>query len=214
LSEIKATRNWFAKHVEREAKKDTIPYSERVGNIVGVVVGLLIVLYFVAHQMWSTGFFTSKFDTLEMLLFYGSLMFGIVSTALRGLFGRKNLGRLFDVFGLIFVAVAITWLFVVFPFDFAYFADVLPSFLRFLLQWISNDIARVLMVLGIIATLLRAIYTAILYVFVHRELSKPTPSTPPTVPVTVEKKFCRYCGAKNNSDAVFCGKCGKRLTEK
>jgi len=174
LGETKATRNWFARHAEAEAKRDTIPYSERVGNIVGVVVGLLVMLYFVAHQMWSTGFFTSKFGTLEMLLFYVSLMFGIVSTALRGLFGRKNLARLFDVFGLILATVAITWLFVVFPFDFAYFADVLPSFLRFLLQWISNDIAIVLMVLGSIVTLVMAIYTAILYVFVRRELSKPT----------------------------------------
>jgi len=172
LGETKATKNWFARRAEAEAKKDIIPYSERVSNIVGAVVGFLIVLYFVAHQMGSTGFFTSKFDTLEMLLFYGSLMFGPVSAALRGLFGRKNLARLFNVFGLILVAVAIAWLFVVFPFDFAYFADVLPGFLRFLLQWISNDIARVLMVLGIIVTLVMAIYTAMLYVFVRRELSK------------------------------------------
>jgi len=177
LSETKATKNWFARRAEAEAKKDIIPYSERVGNIVGVVVGLLIVLYFVAHQTGSTGFFTSKFDTLEMLLFYGSLMVWDVSTALKGLFGRKNLARLFDVFGLILVAVATTWLFVVFPFDFAYLADVLPSFLRFLLQWISNDIVRVLMVLGIIVTLVMEIYTAILYVFVRRELSKPTLKT-------------------------------------
>jgi len=112
-----------------------------------------------------------------MLLFYGSLMYGILSAALKGLLGRKNLVRLFDVFGSILVAVAIAWLFVVFPFDFAYFADVLPSFLRFLLQWISNDIARVLMVLGIIVTLVMAIYTAIFYVLVRRELSKPTLKT-------------------------------------
>ena len=177
MSKTKATENWFARHAEAEAKKDVIPYSERVGNIVGVVIGFLIVLYFVAHQMWSTGFFTSKFETLEMLLFYGALMYGIVSTALKGLFGRKNLARLFDVFGAVLFTVAITWLFVVFPFDFAYFADVLPTFLRFLVQWISNDIARVLMVLGIIATLVMAIYTAILYVFVRRELSKPTLKT-------------------------------------
>jgi hypothetical protein len=177
LSETKATGNWFVRHAEAEAKKDTLSYSERVGNIVGVVIGLLIVLYFVAHQTGSTGFFTSKFDTLEMLLFYGAIMYGIVSMVLKGLFGRKNLGRLFDVFGAILDAVAIAWLFVVFPFDFAYLADVLPSFLRFLLQWISNDIARVLMALGIIVALVMAIYTAILYVFVRRELSKPTLKT-------------------------------------
>ena len=174
MSGTEASKNWFARRAEAEAKKDIIPYSERVGNIAGVVVGILVVLYFVAHQTGSTGFFTSEFDTLEMLLFYGSLMYGILSTALKGLFGRKNLGRLFDVFGAILIAVAIAWLFVVFPFDFAYFADVLPSFLRFLVQWISNDIARVLMVLGIIATPIMAIYTAMIYALVRRELSKPT----------------------------------------
>ncbi len=177
MSGTKASKNWFARRAEAEAKKDIIPYSERVGNIVGVVVGVLIVWYFVAHQTGSTGFFTSEFDTLEMLLFYGSLMYGIVSSALKGLFGRKNLVRLFDVFQAILVAVAIAWLFVVFPFDFAYLADVLPSFLRFLLQWISNDVARVLMVLGIIVSLVMTVYTAIFYVLVRRELSKPTLKT-------------------------------------
>jgi len=174
LGETKATRNWFARHVEAEAKKDTIPYSERVGNIAGFVAIILVILYFVAHQMWSTGFFTSKFGTLEMFLFYGSLMFGIVTTAVRALLGRKNLARLFDVFGAVLFTVALAWLFVVFPFDFAYFADVLPTFLRFLLQWISNDIARILMALGLIVSPVRAIYTAIVYVFVRKELSKPT----------------------------------------
>jgi hypothetical protein len=174
LGEPEETKSWLARHAEAEAKKDIVPYSERVGNIVGVGVGLLVVLYFVAHQMWSTGFFTSKFGTLEMLLFYVSLMFGIVSTALKGLFGRKNFARLFDVFGSVLFAITLVWLFVVFPFDFAYFADVLPSFLRFLVQWIFNDIARVLMVLGMIAAPVMAIYTAMLYMLVRRELSTST----------------------------------------
>jgi len=167
------TESWFARRAEAEAKKDTLSYSERARNIVGVVVGLLIVLYFAAHQTGSTGFFTSRFNTLEMLLFYGSpIVERIFLPALSGLFGRKNLTRLFDVFGLVFIAIAFTWLFVVFPFDFAHLADVLPSFLRFLVQWISNDIARVLMVLGIIVALVLAIYYAILYVLVRKELSK------------------------------------------
>ena len=172
MSETETRKKWLVRHAEAEAKKDIIPYSERAGNIVGIVAILLITLYFVAHQMWSTGFFTSRFGTVEMFLFYISLMFGMVTSAIRGLFGRKNLGRLFDIFGFVLFAVALAWLFVAFPFDFAYFADVLPNFLRFLLQWISNDIARVLMLLGIIVTPVMAVYTAVLYVFVRRELSK------------------------------------------
>ena len=172
MSDTETRKNWLVRHVEAEAKKDVIPYSERAGNIVGVVAILLIVLYFVAHQVWSTGFFTSRFGTVEMLLFYISLMFGMVTSAVRGLFGRKNFARLFDIFGSVLIIVVLAWLFVVFPFDFAYFADALPNFLRFLLQWISNDVARVLMLLGIIATPVMAVYTAVLYVFVRRELSK------------------------------------------
>jgi hypothetical protein len=131
------------------------------------------VLYFVAHQTWSTGFFTPKFGTLEMIMLYGSLIVWIVIAALEGV-GQRFLSRLFDVFGgLIFAAVGIAWLFVVFPFEFAYFADVLPDFFRFLLQWISNDIARVLMVLGIIVTLVLAVTAPITYKFVRIKRSKP-----------------------------------------
>ncbi len=175
MSDTETRKNWLVRRVEAEAKKDVIPYSERAGNIVGVVAILFIVLYFVALQVWSTGFFTSRFGTVEMLLFYISLMFGMVTSAVRGLFGRKNLARLFDIFGFVLFTVVLAWLFVVFPFDFAYFADALPNFLRFLLQWISNDIARVLMLLGIIATPVMAVYTAVLYVFVRRELSELAP---------------------------------------
>ena len=162
MSENKEAKNWFVRHVEAEAKKDTMLYSERVGNVVAFVIIILVILYFAAHQMWSTGFFTSKFGTLEALLFYGVLIYQIFPTALKVLFGRKNLARLFDIFGSVLFAAALAWLFAIFPFDFAYFADVLPSFLRFLLQWISNDIVRVLMVLGIIAASVMATYTAIL----------------------------------------------------
>ncbi|MGD8506413.1 MAG: DUF973 family protein [Candidatus Bathyarchaeota archaeon] len=41
----------------------------------------------------------------------------------------------------------------------------------------------------------------------------PSPPSAPTVVVTVEKKYCRYCGTENQSDAVFCAKCGKKIAE-
>ncbi len=173
MGETIETKNWFARHAEAETKKDTLSYSDRVGNVAAVVVIILVTLYFVAHQMWATGFFTSKFGSLETFLLYSVLIYQIVPTASRALFGRKNLARLFEIFGSVLGIVALAWFFMVFPFDFAYFADVLPSFLRFLLQWISNDIVRVLMVLGIIAAPIIAIYTTTLYVLVRKELSKP-----------------------------------------
>jgi hypothetical protein len=163
---------WFVRHAQAEAKKDTVQYSERVGNIAVVVLSVLVVFYFVAHQMWFTGFFTATFGILEIFLFYGVIIYEIVPSAIRALFGRKNFARFFEVFGSVLFTVALAWLFVVFPFNFAYFADVLPSFLRFLLQWISNDISGALMVLGLIVAPAMAIYQALMYVFVRRELSK------------------------------------------
>jgi len=170
LNKTKGIKSWFSKLVEEDVEDD-IPYDERVASIAIVVFGVLIGLYFVAHQTWSTGLFTATFGTLEMLLLYGSLIYWIVTSALM-LFSCKNLSRDFDIPGLFFVTVSIAWLFVVFPFDFAYVADVLPDFLRFLVQWISNDIARVLMVLGIILHLVLAVFSAILRVFVRKARAK------------------------------------------
>ncbi|MGY5862931.1 MAG: hypothetical protein RTU09_11220 [Candidatus Thorarchaeota archaeon] len=66
MSKTEAIRSWFSKQVEDDMDDD-IPLDERVASIAIVVFGVLIGLYFTAHQMWSTGFFTAAFGTLEML---------------------------------------------------------------------------------------------------------------------------------------------------
>ena len=168
LDEPEAVESWFSR-AKSEADKG-IPDSERVVGIGIVVVSILMVLYFAAHQTWSTGFFTETFGTLEMIMLYGSLIFWIISSGLEGVLGQRLLSRLFDVFGgVIFVTIGLAWLLVVFPFEFAHFAEVLPDSLRFLVQWISNDIARVLMVLGIIVFAVAAVYSPIAYGFVSKK---------------------------------------------
>ncbi len=39
----------------------------------------------------------------------------------------------------------------------------------------------------------------------------PVPPSPEPVATTEGKRFCRYCGAENKTDAVFCEKCGKKI---
>lgn len=39
----------------------------------------------------------------------------------------------------------------------------------------------------------------------------PVPPSPEPVATTEGKKFCRYCGVDNKTDAVFCEKCGKKI---
>ena len=59
--------------------------------IAGAVVLTLIVLYLIAHQLSSTGFFTAT-CTFEMLLLYGSLIEWIVVAVLEVLWILVNLG--------------------------------------------------------------------------------------------------------------------------
>jgi NADPH:quinone reductase-like Zn-dependent oxidoreductase len=168
---VEEKESWYSRG-KAEADKG-IPKDQRIVGVAIVVVCVLLLLYFVAHQTWSTGFFTNTFGPLEIFMFYGHLAFWIITAGLEGVLGQRLLSRLFDTFGgIIFAAVAIAWLLVVFPFEFAYFADVLPDFLRFLVQWISNDIARVAMVLGIIVYVGAAIYAPIAYGFVGKKRSK------------------------------------------
>jgi len=79
--------------------------------------------------------------------------------------------RILDTFGgLIFAILGLFLLLFLFPFDFTYIADALPSFLRFLVKWISNDIARVIMVILIILHLAAAIYSPFAYKFIDKKL--------------------------------------------
>ncbi len=108
-----------------------------------------------------------------MFFLYGYSVFWIISAGLEGVLGLRLLSRLFDVFGgVIFGGICIIWLLAIFPFEFSHFAEVLPDSIRFLLRWISNDVARVIMVLGIIVHLGAAIYCPIAYKFVDKKIFK------------------------------------------
>lgn len=158
---------WFSNRVKEEVE-DANPDEDRGLSIGIIVFSIPIGLYFVIHQMSSTGFFTEAFGTLEMIWLYGFPIYWVATSALIVL-RYKNASRNLDSFGgLIFVTVGIAWLFVVFPFDFTFFADVLPDSLRFLLQWISDGIAQVLMVLAFIVHLGLAIVSGVLQVSINK----------------------------------------------
>jgi hypothetical protein len=147
---------------------DEIESDDRSSSVAIILVCGLIGIYFLAHQVMSTGFLTEKFGTLEMIMLYGPLVFWITTSTFI-LIGWKNPSRDLDSFGgLFFATFAISWNLVVFPFDFAHFADVLPEFLRFLFGWISNDVARVIMTLEIAVHLIFGVYSFILRVFVYK----------------------------------------------
>jgi hypothetical protein len=163
---IGAIRSGFSALVEKEAR-GADPYEDRGLSIALITAGVLIGSFLVAHQARSTGLFTASFGTTEMLLLYGTLLFWIVTSALI-VVGKKDLSRDLDLGGLFFAAGAAAWLLVVLPFDFAHLADMWPASLGFLAQWISDDIARVLLVLSFVVHLGLAVFSATLRVSVYR----------------------------------------------
>jgi hypothetical protein len=169
---MKANVSWFSRG-KAEAEKG-IPSSERLVGIAIVVFSVLMILSFIAHQRRATGFFTPAFGTPETLALYGLLTLGIISAGLEGVLGLRLYSRLFDIFGgLILAAVCTVWLLGRFPFEFAHFTVVMPDSLAFLAGWISNSIARTLMVLAIIVYLGAALFCPIAYGFVSLKRSKP-----------------------------------------
>jgi hypothetical protein len=170
-SKLESIKNRFFKTAKEELS-DEIASDDKTASIFLIVVNGLLGLYLIVHQTVSTGFFTSKFNTLEMLLLYGIFIYWIITSVLI-LIGQKHPSRDLDSYGgLFFATFAIGWLIVIFPFDFAHFANVLPDFLRFLLQWISNEIALVLLIIFFIIHLIFAVYSLILRLYVHKTRKK------------------------------------------
>jgi hypothetical protein len=164
---IKAIANRISKTAESELG-DEIESDDRSSSVTIIVFCGALGLYFLAHQLMDTGFYTGRFGTMEMIMLYGPLVFWITTSSFI-LMGWKNPSRNLDSFGgLFFATFAISWLLVVFPFEFAHFADVMPEFLRFLLGWISNDVARVIIVLDMIIHLIFGVYSFILWIFVYK----------------------------------------------
>ncbi|MEO9319889.1 MAG: hypothetical protein ABI361_04375 [Nitrososphaera sp.] len=158
-----------ATRTERAARRDFIPAYKRVGVVGSIFVTTLVFLFFYAHQAWSTGFFTESFGPLEYA-FYGAIFCGLVGPLARAITGRRNTSRIPEIAASIFWILCSVWLLQVFPFDFSHFGDVLPSFMRFMVAWITNDIARVFLAIGIVATSIFAIVSAAIYLSVRKIL--------------------------------------------
>jgi hypothetical protein len=162
---------WFEGRVASAVSKDRLKVSERVGEFVGIIVLMMMTAFFVYHQTLPTGFFTSKFGSAEMLLFYSPAFFGFLTGGARAIVGRRNIVRRIDMVSSSVWTIACYRLLVVFPFEFEHLADPLPEALRFLLWWVSNDVGRLLLLVGGVGGALGAIYTAVLYLAVRRELA-------------------------------------------
>ena len=168
---MKKTQSWFER--AKTAAEEPLPRNERVFGIGIVFFSILMIILFIIHQMNSTGFFTSEFGAFEMLFFYGFWIFWISTASLESIFNQRLLSRIDDTFGgIIFATISLAILLLIFPFEFSHLSDALPESIRFLAQWISNDIAWVIILILMIFHLLAAIYCPFAYKFVDKKIFK------------------------------------------
>ncbi len=155
--------DWFRKQAEKENKKNILKKSDRIGQIIGIVGVFVVLIFFGYHLSKPTGFFTSTFGILGAILFFGVNVVGIFPQAVRLLTGRKNPARPFDILNSALFLVVLIYFVATFPFDFSHFAEPLPVSLEFLINWVSNSLASLLMVLGIIGLLIALPYQILLF---------------------------------------------------
>ncbi len=134
----------------RKTDKETLGPIERW--LEGVVIVLMWGLFgfFMAHQRLDTGFFTEKFGEWEKVALYAPIFIAMMAPIMQATTGQKNPGRLWDVAGKLSLAIGSLWLLAVFPFDYAHLGDVLPGGTRFVLSWITDLLARFILIFQVI----------------------------------------------------------------
>lgn len=161
---------FWGNNVRREADRERLGIGERLGNVVGLIIIAAVALVFMDVQAKDQGFFTPGFGTAEQLAFYGSLLFGIVPSVVRAIFGRRNIGRLMDIINSAVFITAWSYLLTVFPFDFPRLWEYLPTALEAITSWISNDLVRLFIIIAMVITAISMVYNIIMYWEVRREL--------------------------------------------
>jgi hypothetical protein len=116
---------------------------------------------------------------MEMFLFYLPVPLGIGVNLIRLTTGRRNPARPLETLDAFAVATACFWMFAVFPFDFGHLADLLPGPLQFLLSWIPDYLAKIVLLVGGIGSLANGFYTPMVYFAVRGEYSRQASAAGP-----------------------------------
>ena len=158
---------------------DSIGKRAVLSGLVPVLIGtFLVAAFFVAHQAWSTGFFTPSFGLLGTILFYCALVLGLtyplgVPVSLKEHFGRR-MELAYETSTALFWTITAAWLLVVFPLNFSQLTAVVPGPLKFILAWITNDIGRVLLGMALVGAFAFIPFYILQFVTMGRKQTNPS----------------------------------------
>jgi hypothetical protein len=120
---------------------------------VEVITGLAVIFllgFLVYHDVAATGFYTAEFGFLERVALYGPLILSPAAPWTRAITGRRNPARLAEALTSLCLALGSLWLLIIFPLDYTHLSDALPGPLRPLLDWVTDDLARFILILQVI----------------------------------------------------------------
>ncbi len=147
--------------------KESLTEWERWAELFAAVGILLLFGFFNRHQQLDTGFFTAGFSPLEKLALYGPLAVALAPPIIRMSTGQRNPARPVEAAASLCLALGSLHLLRVFPFDYRYLGDVLPSPLNLALIWVTNPVARIILTLQVIIGPITAILNLIQYAAVR-----------------------------------------------
>jgi hypothetical protein len=153
----------------KEVDRDVLRSADRIVQLVGVILTLVVISFLALHWTGDTGFYTSEFTEPEALILLVPLLYGALPNLIRVIVGRKNVVRPLDALGILFFLLSALYFLSNFHFDMTHFADPLPGVLRFLIDWIDEGWARILLVIGVLGGTFGLFWTLLTYIRV-REL--------------------------------------------
>jgi uncharacterized membrane protein/ribosomal protein L40E len=181
-------------------------------NLVGIILLLISMKGMADHyneddifKCALMGFIFGVIGVVALVAFILMLIFGFAATT--------TVVTPFAGFGLLIITIIVLYV----------FSLISAIFYRNSLNKLAEksgeqmlDTAGLVLLIGAIIPVIGEIIKVIAWIlaavgfFSIKESTQPATTTP-VASATEEKKFCRYCGAQNTSDAAFCEKCGKKI---
>lgn len=145
--------------VKRDRNILTVP--DRIGELVGIILVVLVAAFFAYHLSADTGFMTSAFGTLGAVLLFGSAAASVMASGARAITGRRDKSRAYELASAIYWTIASLWFITVFPFNFSHLGDPLPYYLKLFVSWIPEWMWWIVMLVAVIASIGTAINAAV-----------------------------------------------------
>jgi hypothetical protein len=141
--------------------REHLSTGDRVGETFALIGPVFLLAFFGYHQWLNTGFFTEDFGLVAQIALYGPILLSFIAPLIRIVTGSRNFARPFEAFTNLCLAAGSYYLLRIFPLDYSHLADVLPRSLRFLLLWVTDPIAKIVLTIMVVAGLITAIATII-----------------------------------------------------